>query len=202
MTPEIAGISLGVVLALGLLAAKRMIQDRVFFDVYDVRGHEPSGLPRGRAMLSAASSQGLKLLQRWLGRFSSRGRTPSERPYPFIFVEADGTARELHAGEREYLETEFEGADGARPYIKGKYQQRDGWGALSGYMKRSKLPAGTSVSQAPLDDPSKPLSRDEYVAFLRAKGQEVTENADGTFVAGRITHHWLEGEERSSDVLK
>lgn len=134
------------------------------------------------------------MLQRLLGRLSSRGTAPSERPYPYIYVEADGTARELHAGERAYLETEFEGADGARPYIKGRYQQRDGWGELSGYLKRTKLPAGTSVSPAPLEDPSGPLSRDEYIEFLRAKGEEVTENADGTFVSGRITHHWVEDE--------
>ena len=134
------------------------------------------------------------VLQRLLGRLASRRTAPSERPYPYIYVEADGTARELHAGERAYLEMEFEGADGARPYFKGRYQQRDGWGALSGYMKRAKLRAGMTVRPAPLDDPSKPLSRDEYIEFLRAKGQEVTENADGTFVSGRITHHWVEDE--------
>jgi len=38
--------------------------------------------------------------------------------YPYIYVNADGTARELHAGERAYLEMEFKGGDGAMPYIK------------------------------------------------------------------------------------
>lgn len=140
----------------------------------------------------------LSFLQRWIGRFSPEDRAPSEGPYPYVYVEADGTARELHAGERAYLETEFEGADGARPYIKGNFEQRDGWGEVSGYLKRSKLPAGTSINEAPHDDPSKPLDRDEYIEFLRAKGQAVTENADGTFVSGRVIHHWVPGEEGGS----
>jgi hypothetical protein len=127
---------------------------------------------------------------------------PSDRPYPYVYVEADGTARDLHAGERAYLETEFEGADGARPYIKGTYQQRDGGGDLSGYLKRSKLPAGVLVRPAPLDDPSKPLNRDEYIDSLRAKGEEVAQNADGTFVSGRITYHWVEDEEAPSEARK
>ena len=29
-------------------------------------------------------------------------------PYPFVFVEDDGSVRELHAAERLYLETPFE----------------------------------------------------------------------------------------------
>ena len=45
-----------------------------------------------------------------------------------LYVEVDGTARELHADERAYLETDFEGGDGARPYVKSKYEQRDGSG--------------------------------------------------------------------------
>lgn len=69
--------------------------------------------------------------------------------YPFVYVEVDGSARELRTDERAYLETEFEGADGARPYIKTKYEQLDGWGKLSGYLYRSELPAGLSVKPAP-----------------------------------------------------
>ena len=32
------------------------------------------------------------------------------RPYPYVYVLADGSARELHENERKYLETEFSGA--------------------------------------------------------------------------------------------
>jgi hypothetical protein len=105
------------------------------------------------------------------------------RPYPYIYVNADGSARELHAGERQYLETEFHGADGGRPYIKSRYAQRDGWGEISGYLKRSKLPRGVAVAPAPADDPSRPRTRAQEIAFLRGKGVEVVENPDGSFTA-------------------
>jgi hypothetical protein len=64
-------------------------------------------------------------------------------------VNADGTARELHPNERKYLETEFPGGDGAAPYVKSSYEERNGWGELKGYLKRSKLPHGTQIQNAP-----------------------------------------------------
>ena len=100
--------------------------------------------------------------------------------YPYIYVNDDGTARELHASERAYLETEFTGGDGAMPYIKDTYEERNGWGELRGYLERAALPAGTPIAEAPVDDPRRPLSTAEYAAWLRAKGVQVTENADGT----------------------
>lgn len=102
----------------------------------------------------------LARLRRLLTRSESAGAS-WERTYPFVYVEVDGTARELHADERTYLETEFEGGDGNRPYIKSTYQDRDGRGRLSGYLYRSQLPSDKSVKSAPLDDPNKPFSRDE-----------------------------------------
>ena len=107
------------------------------------------------------------------------------RSYPYVYVNADGTARELHASERAYLETEFQGGDGNMPYIKDSYEERDGWGELNGYLERSKLPDGTPIHAAPAEDPSKPMSRDETIAWLRSKGMEVVENADGSFSASK-----------------
>src|SRR5258706_10018411 len=103
------------------------------------------------------------IVRRLLGLSAQTETASGENIYPYVHVEVDGTARELHSEERTYLETEFEGADGARPYIKSNYKQRNGSGDLRGYMKRSKLPPGTSIKPAPLEDPSKPLSRDEYI---------------------------------------
>jgi hypothetical protein len=100
------------------------------------------------------------------------------QPYPYVFINADGTARELHADERAWLETEYKGGDGAAPYIKGSYEQRNGWGELNGYLKRDTLPAGTPVTDAPAENPNRPLSRDEFVAWLRSKGVRVTENGE------------------------
>jgi hypothetical protein len=105
--------------------------------------------------------------------------------YLYIYVNADGTARELHAGERAYLETPFKGGDGAMPYIKDSYEERNGWGEISGYLKRAALPAGMPVADAPVEDPSRPLGRKEYVAWLRGKGLDVTENSDGSWTISK-----------------
>ena len=105
---------------------------------------------------------------------------PAAAPYRYVYVIADGTARELHVNERQYLETEFRGGDGAMPYIKSSYSERDGWGEITGYLKRSELPAGTVIHHAPAEDPRRPLSQTEYIAWLRNKGVEVTENSDGS----------------------
>ncbi len=99
--------------------------------------------------------------------------------YPYIYVNADGTARELHAGERAWLETEFKGGDGAMPYIKDSYDERNGWGEISGYLKRAALPAGMPVADAPAEDPRRPMTHEELVAWLRSKGVRVTESGGG-----------------------
>ena len=104
----------------------------------------------------------------------------AEGPYPYVYVNADGSARELHVGERKYLETEFKGGDGAMPYVKMNYDQRDGWGEISGYLKRAGLPAGVAVAAAPVDDPLRPLNEDDFTELLRKKGAEVVKNADGS----------------------
>ena len=101
--------------------------------------------------------------------------------YPYVHVEADGTARELHVNEQRYLETEFAGGDGNMPYIKNTYDERNGWGDLNGYLMRSALPHGTPLHGAPAEDPTKPRSREEDIAWLRTKGVEVVENSDGSY---------------------
>ena len=104
-------------------------------------------------------------------------------PYPYVYVNADGGARELHQGERDYLETRFQPGDGNRPYIKSGYSKRNGWGELAGFLKRSQLPNEIVIQAAPAENPSKPLTRSEQIQFLRDKGVVVTENPDGTFTA-------------------
>ena len=128
----------------------------------------------------------------------SRGTPATARPYSYVYVNADGTARELHGAEREYLETDFDGADGGRPYIKSRYKDRDGWGEISGYMRRSKLPNDLSVQPAPVDFPTQTLGR--MIDWLRAKGLEVTEHADGSFSTSNPAVHFMEVGERPTRV--
>ena len=104
-------------------------------------------------------------------------------PYPYIYVNADGGARELHPNERNYLETPFDPFDGGRPYTKGSYSQKDGWGEIRGFLMRSELPPHTQIHPAPPEDPFPPLNREGQIQFYRDKGMEVIENSDGTFTA-------------------
>ena len=106
-------------------------------------------------------------------------------PFPYVYIDAEGTARELHAAERAWLETEYKGGDGAAPYVKDSYEERNGWGELSGYLKRDALPAGTAVADAPLEDPRRPITREDFAAWLRSKGVDVTENDDGSMTVAR-----------------
>jgi hypothetical protein len=104
------------------------------------------------------------------------------RRYPYVYITADGSARELHAGERARLQAAFRGGI---PAIKESYAARDGNGALSGYLARAHLPAGLAVAAAPADDPlasdpRAPVSRAGEIAQLRAWGVDVAENADGS----------------------
>lgn len=105
--------------------------------------------------------------------------------FRYVYVNADGTARELHQNERQFLETEFLPGDGGRPYIKSSYPEKDGWGAISGYLERSELPHGKTVDPAPAEDPIRPRSLKEEIQFWRDKGLAVIENADGTFTIRR-----------------
>jgi hypothetical protein len=77
----------------------------------------------------------------------------SRIPYPFVYVNVDGTVRELHAKEREYLETPFHPCDGGRPYTKQSYADKNGWGEIIGFCERSKIPPHLAVAPAPEDDP-------------------------------------------------
>ena len=106
-------------------------------------------------------------------------------PYPYLYVNADGSARELHPDERDLLETPFYPADGARPYVKSNYSQKNGWGEITGFLERSKLPRGTQILAAPEDAPRAPLTKEDHIQFLRAKGMEVIENSDGSITARR-----------------
>jgi hypothetical protein len=101
---------------------------------------------------------------------------PKTESYAYVYVNEDGTARELHPNERQYLETEFLPGDGAAPSVKDSYAARNGWGEIKGYLERSKLPGGTLVQDAPNQDPRQLMSVAEYVEWLRKKGVKVTVN--------------------------
>ena len=80
-------------------------------------------------------------------------------PYPFVHVNSDGSVRELHAGEKEHLETSFDPFDGARPHVKDLYNDKNALGDMRGYCARSAIPKHLPVAAAPADDPGAPNVR-------------------------------------------
>ena len=72
--------------------------------------------------------------------FRIRPRRRKESGFRYVYVNNDGSARELDEDEIEYLSTEFFGGDGNRPYIKLDYGERTPDGKLHGYLLRRRLP--------------------------------------------------------------
>lgn len=62
-----------------------------------------------------------------------------------VYINNDGSARELTDAEKKYVDTEFAPFDGARPYIKSHYWKRNGWGELRGYLQRNEVPDGIPI---------------------------------------------------------
>ena len=84
-----------------------------------------------------------RCFQRLFGRAAEKD--DDVKHVEFIYVNQDGTARELSLDERDYLLKDFAGADGARPYIKNSYTAVDGWGSLSGFLRQRDLPSSITV---------------------------------------------------------
>lgn len=65
--------------------------------------------------------------------------------FKFVYVNQDGSVREVSPAERAYLSEEFTPADGGQPYIKSRYKSRDGWGSQSGFILRRRVPAKIQI---------------------------------------------------------
>ncbi len=83
----------------------------------------------------------------WIVRivFESRPRRKYEPMFYYVYIGVGGSARELDAEEREYLNTKFSGFDGGRPYIKSYYEALTPDKKLHGYLSRRQLPAYMAV---------------------------------------------------------
>ena len=81
--------------------------------------------------------------------WETRPRRPKDDGYRYIRVKEDGSVREVTPEERKYLETEFLLFDGARPYIKTRYETLNGWGSMAGFLPRRQLPKDIPIEQLP-----------------------------------------------------
>jgi len=48
-------------------------------------------------------------------------------PRALVYVNEDGSVRELTEAEKKYVDAEFSRLDGARPYVKSRYTDRTAW---------------------------------------------------------------------------
>lgn len=60
-------------------------------------------------------------------------------PYPYVYIEKDGSYREITDREKMYLEETFHPGDGGRPYVKPTYEKSI-YGDISGFISRDLLP--------------------------------------------------------------
>jgi hypothetical protein len=98
-----------------------------------------------------------------------------------VYVNQDGSVRELSRDEREYLSQAFHPGDGRRPYIKASYESQDGWGSVSGFLPRKRLPRHVVVEPVnPHYVPPQFDPRRQMVEDGKRVGDIVTENADGS----------------------
>ena len=65
---------------------------------------------------------------------------PKEDGFEFVYIENDGTVRELDEEEQKYLSEKFDPNDGGRPYIKLRYRKLTPEGKISGFISRRKVP--------------------------------------------------------------
>lgn len=105
--------------------------------------------------------------------------------FPYVYVNQDGSVRELSQNEQKYLSTEFQGADGGRPYVKPQYETKDGWGSQSGYLQRHLLPKHLAIDpvnpnyDAAVKEFDKDFMQKRWNAE-RAAGDTVTVHPDGS----------------------
>jgi hypothetical protein len=82
----------------------------------------------------------------WVGyKFITRSRRSAENGFKFVYVNEDGSVRELTEDERVYLTTEFHPNDGARPYIKFHFNAKTPDNKVSGYIERRQVPSSVKI---------------------------------------------------------
>ena len=99
----------------------------------------------------------------------------------FVYVNQDGSVRELSNDEREYLSQEFSGGDGGRPYVKASYESKDGWGSISGFLPRKSLPRQIVVEPVNPEFVAQEIDAvSQLIEDSKHVGDIVTKNPDGS----------------------
>lgn len=117
----------------------------------------------------------------WLFVSRRGNKGDQELGYGLVYVNQDGSMRELSPKEQAYTSEEFENYDSGRPYIKSNYKSVDGWGSQSGFMERRRVPKGLVVLpvHSNYDAREEEMGNDMFAAE-RAAGYIIQENGDGS----------------------
>jgi hypothetical protein len=116
------------------------------------------GIGWGLALVLFAASLWLRRQRRVRSTFSTPSgsfvRPPKSAAMPnasgvLVYINDDGSARELTETDKKYVDTELSPLDGARPYIKSNYSQRTALGEIRGYLPRTEVPDGVHINPAP-----------------------------------------------------
>jgi len=110
------------------------------------------------------------------------------KPYPYVYVNKDGSVRELHASERAELETPYSPLDSGQPYVKHTYDQKNGMNSLDGFCPRAKIAKHIRILPAPQEDPviaARKKNAEWTIQYAKEHGFDYVENADGTVTIKR-----------------
>ncbi len=91
--------------------------------------------------------------------------------YNFVYVNEDGSVREVTVLEKLYLQTKYSGGDGDRPYIKSKYSEKDGWGKLSGFCYRTAIPGSREIKR--IENTVRKEQIEREITRIRKMGYEI-----------------------------
>ncbi len=108
-------------------------------------------------------------------------RASNDGEFQYVYVNQDGSVRELSPNEQKYLNEKFSPGDGGRPYIKSSYKSLDGWGSMSGFLHRKKVPDNVTIT--PVNPQYDSLVADDSIDFLedhRLVGDIIETNPDGS----------------------
>lgn len=94
-----------------------------------------------------------------------------ETPFEYVFVGPAGEVRELSILEKLDLRTRYGFGDGARPFIKRTYSEKNGWGNLRGYCRRNLIPAHIEIKNPVFNIP--PAEIRKKIKTITQMGYEV-----------------------------
>jgi hypothetical protein len=74
-----------------------------------------------------------------------RPRRSQEPGFRFVYVNQDGSARELSPEEQRCITQEISSGDSGGTYIKSSCESLDGWGSQSGCIARRRVPISVVI---------------------------------------------------------